>query len=156
MGYAKAISFETPGFKEFTAYLRALGVTDEIIKEAHALSAEPVAVEIRNTSPKGATGKLAGSVKVAKALNEIRVTAGNNTTVKYAMNYHAIKLGRSGGYYSASVPARGTRAAYSRKWKLQDNPYVHAAGLKMAPVFLANYIKTLDAIARAHPSGPAA
>jgi hypothetical protein len=155
MAYGRLISYETPGFKEFIAYLRKLGATDDIIKTANQLSADPIKVEIQRLSPKGATGKLAASVKVNKAVSEIRVTAGNNTTVKYALNYHAIKLGRSGGYFSASVPARGTRAAYVRRWKLQDNPYVYTAAVTKHAIFLENYVKTLDAVARSAPSGRA-
>jgi hypothetical protein len=153
VAYNRLATWSTPGLKEFVAYLRALGVADDIIKTANQLSAEPLRVEIVNTSPRGITGRLAGSVKVNKALTEIRVTAGNNTTVKYALNYHAIKLGRSGGYFSAKVPAAGTRAEYVRRWKLQDRPYVYTAAIKMHQAFLDNYVKTLDAVARSHPSG---
>lgn len=152
MAYSTAFRHEVTGLKEFVKFLSALGVPDAVIKDAMNASGLSMADEMVKLAPRD-TGAMASSVKVNKAKNLLRVTVGNNTTVKQAYPFHAIELGKSRGGLTFRVNARGSRAAYTRVARVRDYPFaLIAAKAKQAQV-LQDWLNAFKKIVAANPPG---
>lgn len=148
MAYNRVFRYEHTGLREFDAYLKALGVPDEAVKAAMERSGASLVSYARQLAPEGKTGKLKGSIKANKSRSLLRVTAGNNTTVRHAYPFHAKSLGLSNGYFTATYPARGTRAGYKRVYPVRDYPFMKMAATAKQQQVVQDYITELVAMAR--------
>lgn len=129
--------------RERAAQLKALGVPTTAIAAAMQRSGAVLETEARVLAP-SKSGAMVGTLKTNKSVSSLKVTIGNNTTVKYALNPHARAIGRSNGMFTMTVPAH-TRAgypvrAYKRLQALRDYPFMFIAAHNKGPQVVLDYV----------------
>lgn len=152
-GGTGAFDFEWAGLRELNTYLKRLGVPDSAVKQAMADAGLILQREALRLAPKD-TGRMAGTLKVSKAKGELRVSVGNNTTVKYAHPYHVPEL--SGGKVRVAVAhvkpytrrvGRGKPkaqvAGHTRRRALVDWPFMYEAARRKQQAVLTAYVTAI-------------
>lgn len=84
---SNASGIKVKGYKSTIQALQAIGVPAAEIKQAGSDAGEIVASTSRTLVPVR-SGKLLRSIKVNKALKNVVISAGNNTTIPYAKPIH--------------------------------------------------------------------
>lgn len=128
MSSVKGLEFT--GLRELNAALKKLSIPDPAIKTAMNEAGQITQREAWRIMPTR-TGNMARSLKVNKAKNELKISVGNNTTVQYARNFHAVALGVSKGGFTFHVPvsSRGGKSvrAYSAQRRIPNRPFLFTA-----------------------------
>ena len=142
---------EFTGLRELNASLKKMGVTDDAIKTAMNEAGAIVQAEARSLAPVK-SGKMARTVKVNKNKNTLKITVGNNTTVKYAYTFHALEIGKSKGGFTFRIPAhtrRGHRVnSYVAQRRIRDFPFLWLAFEQKSREVYTAYVEAIGNLIR--------
>lgn len=136
--------------KGVPAIARALQkvASDEVVHAAMRESGEMLVAEAGSLAPSD-SGALISSIRATENKSLLAITVGNDSDLRYGFNFHAVELGRSKGYLTASVPAGkskwGTaRQSYSRVFPVVDNPFMITAVKNKGEQVLADLRAAVD------------
>lgn len=147
---------EFTGLRELNTYLKKIGVPDAAVKQAHADAGALVQREAWRLMPVD-SGNMARTLKVSKSKSYVQIQVGNNTTVRYARNFHAVKLGISKGGFHFVVRAH-TRAGrpvrgYTANRRIPNNPFLITAYERKKEDLIRAYVDAVgNLIKQANPT----
>jgi hypothetical protein len=156
-GSAASLGIEFTGLRELNAAIEKMGAPDGAINQAMTEAGTITTKEANNLMPKK-SGKMAGTLKVTKSKNKLVIQVGNNTTVPYAMNFHAQALNTSRGGYTFHVPAHARGGypvrAYSAARLIPNNPFMITAFIRTQEAVYTAYVNNITALMRTLSGGP--
>lgn len=144
-------TIQVEGLKELNKALGKIGVPDDAIKDAMHDAGVLIQREAFRLMPFD-TGKMAKTLKVNRAKNLVKVSVGNNTTVRYAYTFHAVAMGKSKGGFTYHVKShynkRGGKkyavSGYTAKRYIPNNPFLFKAAERKAADVFAAYTAAID------------
>lgn len=150
---------EVTALRETAKALKAAGVADDAVKaEMQAVGGIVVREAVRLAPTR--SGKLASTVKATGGRNKLDIVAGNNTSVKYGMYFHA-STSRTTGYMGKGpaqaewiykVPGHTRKgypvSAYRRRVRLPTRPFLYQAWERNREAVLEAYVTAIARLFR--------
>lgn len=151
MASTSLYGLEFTGLRELNASLKKMGVTDDAVKTAMNEAGAITQREAWRLMPVS-SGAMARTLKVNKNKNVLKVTVGNNTTVRYAYTFHATGLGLSRGGFTFRVPAHSRRGrpvrGYVAQRRIPNRPFLYLAWERTKQQVYEAYVEAIGNLIR--------